>query len=194
MQADDRVPAALVRRGQVLDEARRPRSACRTATSELRAQHLGEPGRRSPGCGPRRARAASRSVRPRRHARAGACRRSGSPAAACRCWRTPGRAWTSPARVGVRVDAGRDAAGVEALDDLDQLDHRLAQVVLLAGIEAVRLAHQRAGADQEVAEAGARGDAGVAVMRRVVVGQQRRVLPSRRRRTRAPTARTRGRR
>ena len=46
-----------------------------------------------------------------------------------------------------------------------------------AGIEAVRLAHQRAGADQQVAEAGARGDAGVAVVRRVAVGEMRRVLP-----------------
>ncbi len=53
-------------------------------------------------------------------------------------------------RVGRAVDAGGHAAGEEALGDLDQLDHRLAQAADGAGVgKAVGLAHQRAGADQQ---------------------------------------------
>ena len=44
-------------------------------------------------------------------------------------------------------------------------------------IDAVGLGDQRPGADQQVAEAGARRDAGVPVMRRVVVEDLARVLP-----------------
>jgi hypothetical protein len=49
-------------------------------------------------------------------------------------------------------------------------------VGLAVGIEAVGLDHQRAGADQQVAEAGACGDAGVAVVGRVGLGQVAGVL------------------
>ena len=77
-----------------------------------------------------------------------------------------------PGRVLDAVDRGRDAAGEEALDDLDELDHGVADVAVALGIEAVRLDHQRAGADQQVAEAGARADAGMAVMRRVGGGEK----------------------
>jgi len=73
--------------------------------------------------------------------------------------------------IGARIDARRHAAGIEALDDLDELDHRLAQAGLGARVQSIGLAHRRAGADQQVAEAGARADAGVAVVRGVAVGE-----------------------
>ncbi len=72
----------------------------------------------------------------------------------------------------MRVDRRRDAAGEEPFDDLDQVDHRVADMAVLVGIEAVRLDHQRAGADQQVAEAGTRADARMAVMRRVAGGEE----------------------
>jgi hypothetical protein len=46
-----------------------------------------------------------------------------------------------------------------------------------SAVEAVGLGHQRAGADQQVAEAGARGDAGVAVVGGVGIGERRAVAP-----------------
>src|SRR5262249_28152102 len=75
------------------------------------------------------------------------------------------------------VDAGRDTAGVEPLGDLDQLHHRIAQIAPGAGIEAVRLAHERAGADQQVAEAGSRRDTAMTMVSCVAVGQHMAVLP-----------------
>ncbi len=65
------------------------------------------------------------------------------------------------------IDGGGDAAGKEAFDDLDEIDHRIADMSVTIGIEPVRLDHQRAGADQQIAETGARADAGMAMMRRV---------------------------
>jgi hypothetical protein len=76
-----------------------------------------------------------------------------------------------------RIHARGHAARIESFDDLDQLDHRLAQARDLARIETVRLAHQRTGADEEVAESGARRDAAVAMVRRVAVGERSGVLP-----------------
>ena len=176
VQADHRVPAALVGGGQVLDQARRLDPLV-VGHRRVGAQHVGEL-RRGLGVvvlvGTRqRDDQAARDV-------------VGDPVhlvdlvgqeqlADVREHRV-GRHRLRH-RVGARIDAGRDAARVEALDDRDQLHHLLAQVRLLAGIEAVRLAHQRAGADQEVAEAGAGGDAGVAMMGRVAVGELGRVLP-----------------
>ena len=49
-------------------------------------------------------------------------------------------------------------------------------MAVAVGIEAVRLDHQRARADQEVAEAGPRADAGMAVMRGVGGGEEAALL------------------
>ena len=65
-------------------------------------------------------------------------------------------------RVGLAVDRGRHAAGMETLDDLDQVDHRLSHAVRAVEIEAVRLRHQGACANQQIAKSGARRDAGMA--------------------------------
>ena len=74
------------------------------------------------------------------------------------------------------VDRRRDTAGIEALGDGDEFDHRLADVGVTLGVETVGLDHQRAGTDQEIAEAGARADAGMAVMRRVGRGEETALL------------------
>ncbi len=79
-------------------------------------------------------------------------------------------------RVPGAVDRGRHPAGEKAFDDLDELDHGVAHVGVALGIEPVRLDHQRGGADQKIAEPGARADAGMAVMRRIGGGQQPRFL------------------
>jgi len=70
------------------------------------------------------------------------------------------------------VDRGCDAAGIEALGDGDQLDHRLADVPVAFRIEAVGLDHERTRADQEVAETRASTDAGMPMMRRIGRGQE----------------------
>jgi len=78
------------RSGQVLDEARRLDPllvrdvAGAVSTSERRPAVAGLWSSSGPG--------RATISRPRRGARAGACRRSALPAAACRCWRTPARA------------------------------------------------------------------------------------------------------
>ena len=69
------------------------------------------------------------------------------------------------------IDRGRDAAGVEALDDLDELDHGIADMAMAVGIEAVGLDHQSPRADQEIAEARPRPDAGMAVMGGIAGGE-----------------------
>ena len=74
------------------------------------------------------------------------------------------------------VDRRRDAAGIEALDGLDQLDHGVAQVCVAPHAQAVGLDHHRAGADQQVAEAGPRTDAGMAMVGRVGLGEELGVL------------------
>src|SRR3712207_6988560 len=50
------------------------------------------------------------------------------------------------------VDGGRDPAGVEAFGDRDELDHGVADVAVPVRVEAVRLDHEGARADQQVAE------------------------------------------
>ena len=75
------------------------------------------------------------------------------------------------------VDRARDTAGIKTLDDLDELDHALAQVRRALDVEPVGLGHEHAGADQQVAEACARTDAGVPVMGRVGLGEKLRMVP-----------------
>ena len=70
------------------------------------------------------------------------------------------------------VDRGRHPAGEEALDDGDELDHGVADVAVAVGVEAVGLHHEGAGADQQVAEAGPGADARVAVVGGVGDGGQ----------------------
>ena len=62
------------------------------------------------------------------------------------------------------IDRRRHAARIEALGDPDEVDHRVAHAVRPVDVEPVGLDGERAGADQQVAEPGARGDAGVPVM------------------------------
>ena len=176
VQADQRIPAALVARGQVLDEARRLDPLV-VRHGGIGAQHVGELRARLRivvlvGPGERHHEAAAHVVRDAVHvvdlrgqqqlADVGE-HRVGHEGAAV--------------RVGLAVHAGRDAARIEALGDLDQFHHLLAQVRLAPRVEAVGLAHQRAGADQQVAEARARGDAGLPVVRRIAVGEMAAVLP-----------------
>ena len=75
------------------------------------------------------------------------------------------------------IHAGRHTAGIEAFGDLDEFHHGLTQRWGLVHIQAVGLRHQRARADQQVAKPRPRGDAGVAVVRRIAVGQHRAVFP-----------------
>ena len=175
MQADHRVPAALVRRGHVLDQAR-GLDALVVGHGRVGAQHVGQVSRGLGvvvlvGPGQRDDQAARDVVGDAVHLVDLVGEQQLADVREHRIRHHRRR------RVDARVHARRDAARIEALDDRDQLDHLLAQMRLLPRIEAVRLAHQRAGADQEVAEAGAGGDAGVAMVRRVAVGQVGRVLP-----------------
>ena len=70
------------------------------------------------------------------------------------------------------VDRGGDAAGEEPLDDLYQFHQRIPHMGVAVHVQAVRLHHHRAGADQQVAEAGTRANAAVPVVRRVAGGQE----------------------
>ncbi len=65
----------------------------------------------------------------------------------------------------------------KSLDDLDQLHHRLAHMRVGIEVEPVRLRHQRAGADQQVAEPRPRADAGMAVMRGIGLRQEAGLAP-----------------
>ena len=73
--------------------------------------------------------------------------------------------------VDMTVGGRRHAAREEPFDDLDQLDHRLLQVARAIQVDAVGLGHQRSGTDEQVPEARARRNTGVAMVRRVVVGE-----------------------
>ena len=75
------------------------------------------------------------------------------------------------------MDAGRDAAGVEAFGDLDQHHHRVVQIGLAVRVEAVGLAHQLSGTDQQVPKSRASANATVAVVGSVIVGHICRELP-----------------
>ena len=130
-------------------------------------EHGGERGRASRDYGPRPGPARRPRGRPRRNGRARACRRSGSTSSSLPTLAKTGSGIDGPRRVLRAIDRGGDPAGIEALDDLDELDHGVADMIVPVGIETVGLDHQGAGADQEIAEAGARADAGMAVMGRV---------------------------
>ncbi|MCY1226415.1 hypothetical protein D9M72_386440 [compost metagenome] len=176
MQADHAVPAALVAGRQVFDEAGRL-DALLVGNGGVGAQHVGQACRGLGvvvfvGAGQGDDQAAAHVVRDAVHV----VDLRGQQQLADVAEHRVGHEDLAVV-VGLAVDAGRHAAGKEALGDGDELDHLLAQVALLAGVEAVGLAHQRAGADQQVAEAGAGRDATVAVVRGVAVGQVARVLP-----------------
>jgi hypothetical protein len=70
--------------------------------------------------------------------------------------------------VGSTVYRRGHTAGVEALDSCDQVNHRLPRVPVLVEVEAVRLRHQSAGADEQISEPGTRSDARVAMMAPVI--------------------------
>ena len=71
-----------------------------------------------------------------------------------------------------RIDGRRHAAGEKPFDDLDEIDHRIADMAVAVGIETIGLDHQRAGADQQIAEACARADTGMAMVRGIAGGQE----------------------
>ena len=176
MQADHRVPAALVRRGQVLDEAGRLDPLV-VGDVGVRAQHVGEVGRGRRVVvfvGPRQG-----DDQPSGHVVGDAVHLVDLVGEEQLADVREDRVRHDDARrlVFGRVDARGDAAGIEAFDDGDELHHLFAQVRLLAGVEAVGLAHQRARADQQVAEAGPGRDARLPVVRGVAVREERRVLP-----------------
>ena len=75
-------------------------------------------------------------------------------------------------RVFHAIDRRGDAAGEKAFGNRDEFDHGVADVAVAFGVEPVRLDHQRAGADQQIAEAGARADAGMAVVGGVGRGEE----------------------
>jgi hypothetical protein len=159
VQADHRIPAALIGSGQVLDEPGRLNPLV-VGNVGVGLQHFGQFGRgggivvliRS---GQRDDEAARDLVRDAMHVVDLRGQKQLADVAEDRL-RHEGPA----VLVLLRVDAGCDTAGVEAFGDLDQLHHGISKIAPGAGIEAVRLAHEGAGANQQVAEAGSRRDAG----------------------------------
>ncbi len=162
MQADHRVPAGGVRRGEILDQ-----------TGDLAA--VGGWDVRAPGQRRRdvaRGRGVVVLVRPRQRDDEATGDVVGEPLHVVDLRRQEeladvgehGFGHDVAGRVRHRVDGGGDAAGEEALDDLDQLDHGVADVRGALGADAVGFADQDAGADEEVAEPGACADAAVAVV------------------------------
>ena len=176
VQADDRVPTALVGGGQVFDEARRLDAlVVRNVGAGL--QHLREFGGGGRvvvfvGAGQGDDQAARDLVgqavhvvdlRGQQQLADVAVHRVGHEGVAVFVLRC--------------VDAGRHTTGVEAFGDFDEFHHRLAQVALLVGVEAVGFAHQRARPNQQIAETRARRNAAVAVVGGVAVGQHLAVFP-----------------
>ena len=79
--------------------------------------------------------------------------------------------------IGLAVDRCRHAASVEALNDLDQINHLVAQVVRAVEVNAIGFCHQRAGADQQITKARTRRNAGMAMVGCIRVGEVAGVLP-----------------
>ena len=175
MQADDRIPAGRVGRGEILQETRHLKPAPRRDVLAA-----GEDGRQAClgcrvvvllGAGQRHNETARDVVGEALHV-VDLSREQEFPDVAEDTVRLD-----VPGPVLQAVDRSRHTTGEEALDDLDELDHGVAHVPVERGIEAVRLVHEHAGSNQQVAETGARADAAVPVMRRVGRGEETRMLP-----------------
>ena len=75
------------------------------------------------------------------------------------------------------VHAGGDTAGVKTFNDFDELHHRFTQAGCGAWLETVGFGHERARADQQITKAGARRNAAVAMVRGVAVREHAGMLP-----------------
>ena len=167
VQADHRVPARLVGRGQIFDETRYL-DALFVRDVRSRRQYLGEATRRRGivvfvGTWQRHDHAAGHMVREsmhvidlRRHQQLADVREHG-----IRRHRTAGLLRA--------IHRCCHPARIETLDDLDQVDHGIAHPVRALEIDAVGFGHQRAGPDEEITEARTRRDARLSMLRCVVV-------------------------